>query len=83
MWGLIFALIIGGVAGYIAERIMKRDHSLVVNIALGVAGAFVFNLILWVLFGISGGNILWQLLAGIIGACALIWGWDRYQQRNS
>ena len=83
MWGWIIALIIGGVAGYIAERIMKVDHSLPVNIALGVAGAFLFNLIAWIVLGVTGGNIIWNLLAGIVGACALIWGWDRYQSRNN
>ena len=82
MLGFIIALIIGGVAGYIAERIMKVDHPIWLNVALGVAGAFLFNIVAWLLLGISGGNILWQLVAGIVGACALIWGYREYEKRR-
>ena len=82
MWGFIIALVIGGVAGYIAERIMNVDHPIWLNVVLGVAGAFIFNLIVWVFFGIAGGNILWQLIAGIVGACALIWGYREYEKRR-
>lgn len=82
MFGLIIALVIGGVAGYLAERIMKVDHPIWLNVVLGVGGAFIFNLILRIFLGISGGNILWQLLAGVVGACALIWGYNEYQKRK-
>ena len=82
MFGFIIAIVIGGVAGYIAERIMKADHGLVINIALGIAGAFLLNLVLAIFFGIGGGNILWQLLAGIIGACLLIWGYREFKARR-
>lgn len=82
MLGFIIAVIIGGVAGYIAERIMKVDHPIWLNVVLGMAGAFLFNILAWLLLGISGGNILWQLVAGIIGACALIWGYREYEKRR-
>ena len=71
------------VAGYIAERIMKVDHPIWLNVLLGIAGAFVFNLIAWLFLGIAGGNILWQLIAGIVGACALIWGYREYEKRRT
>ncbi len=82
MFGFIFAIIIGGVAGTIAARLMKADNSLILNIILGVVGAFLLNLLLGLIFGLWGGNILWQLLAGIIGASALIWGYREYQNRK-
>lgn len=82
MLGFILAIIIGGVAGLIAERIMNANHGLLVNIALGVSGAFLLNLVLSIFFGIGGGNILWQLLAGIVGACILIWGYREYKSRS-
>lgn len=82
MWGFILALIIGGVAGYIAEKLMKAEHSLVINVVLGVAGAFIVNLILSLFLGLSGGNIFFQLIAGIVGACALIWGYRQYKLRQ-
>jgi len=82
MLGLILALIIGGVAGYIAEQLMKANHGLVTNVILGVAGSLILNIIFGIFFGIEGGNILWQLLLGIIGASLLIWGYREYKRRN-
>lgn len=82
MLGFIIALIIGGIAGAIAARLMNADFGLVITVLLGIAGAFVFNLVFGLVFGIGGGNILWQLLAGILGACALIWGYREYKRRS-
>ncbi len=82
MWGFIFAIIIGGVAGTIAARFMKAENSIILNIVLGVIGAFLLNTILGLIFGLWGGNILWQLLVGIIGASLLIWGYREYQNRR-
>lgn len=82
MIGFILALIIGGVAGFIASRLMNADFGMVLTIVLGVVGAFVFNLVFGLVFGIGGGNLLWQLLAGVLGACALIWGYRQYKSRN-
>ncbi len=77
--GFIFAILIGGVAGFIADRIMDANNSWVLNVILGVVGAFLFNLVLGIIFGLWGGNILWQLIAGVVGASALIWGYRKYQ----
>lgn len=82
MFGFILALIVGGVAGFIASRLMDADYGLVMTIVLGIAGAFVFNLVFGLIFGIGGGNLLWQLLAGVVGASALIWGYREYKRRN-
>ena len=82
MWGFILAIIIGGVAGYIAERIMKADHPLWLNIVLGIVGAFVVNVILGLLGFWGGGNIVGQLIAGIVGACILIWAYRAYESRR-
>ncbi len=83
MWGLLIAIVVGGIAGYIAERIMKVDHPIWLNVVLGITGAFLFNIILWVL-GFGGAtNIVGQLIGGIIGACLLIWGYREYEKRRS
>jgi uncharacterized membrane protein YeaQ/YmgE (transglycosylase-associated protein family) len=82
MWGFIIAIIVGGVAGTLAARFMKADNSLILNIILGVIGAFLLNLVLGLVFGLWGGNFLWNLLAGVIGASGLIWGYREYQKRK-
>lgn len=53
--GLIITLILGGLAGWIASKIMNRDAELgvVLNIVVGIVGAFVANVFLSPLFGES------------------------------
>ncbi|MCD7060985.1 GlsB/YeaQ/YmgE family stress response membrane protein [Pelagibacterium xiamenense] len=71
--GWIGAIIIGGIAGWIAEQIMKSDHNLIVNILLGIAGAVVLNALLFFIVGGTLGGIIGQLIIAVIGACLLIW----------
>jgi len=73
--GWILAIIIGGIAGFIAEKMMNFNTGLVMNIVLGIVGAILANFLLG-LMGIDlSANIIVQLIAGIIGACILIWGY--------
>ena len=39
--GLIGALVIGILAGWIAEKVMSRNHGLLTNLIVGVVGSFV------------------------------------------
>jgi uncharacterized membrane protein YeaQ/YmgE (transglycosylase-associated protein family) len=48
--GWIAAIIIGGIAGWLAEHFMKSQMGLVMNIVLGIIGAAVAS---W-LFGLLG-----------------------------
>ena len=70
--GWIAAIIIGGVAGWLAQQFMKSDLGLLINIVLGVVGAAIASAILSA-FGIALGGWLGYLIAGFIGACLLIW----------
>ena len=70
--GWIAAIIIGGVAGWLAEQFMKSNMGLLMNIVLGIAGAAIASAILSAL-GIVLGGWLGYLIAGFIGACLLIW----------
>ena len=70
--GWIAAIVIGGVAGWLAEMFMKSNMGLFMNIILGIVGALVLNAVLAVL-GISlGAGWIAYLVAGFIGACLLI-----------
>jgi uncharacterized membrane protein YeaQ/YmgE (transglycosylase-associated protein family) len=71
--GWLLAIIIGAVAGWIAEKIMKGNHGLLTNIILGIVGALVFNALLGLVFGWQTAGILGSLIAGVVGACLLIW----------
>ena len=70
--GWIAAIIIGGIAGWLAEQFMKSDTGLVMNIVLGMVGAAVASAIFSFL-GINLGGWLGYLIAGFVGACLLIW----------
>ena len=69
--GWIAAIIIGGLAGWLAEQFMKSNMGMMMNIILGIVGAIVANAILAVL-GVSLGGWIGYLIAGFIGACILI-----------
>lgn len=71
--GWIMAIIIGALAGWIAEKVMKSEHGLLTNIILGIVGAVVGNFILMLIFGATMGGIIGQLIVAVIGACLLIW----------
>jgi len=70
--GWIAAIIIGGIAGWLAEQFMKSEMGLVMNIVLGIIGAAVASAILN-FFGINLGGWIGYLIAGFIGAVLLIW----------
>ena len=70
--GWIAAIIIGGIAGWLAEQFMKSDMGLMMNIVLGIVGAAVASAI-FSFFGIALGGWIGYLIAGFIGACLLIW----------
>jgi uncharacterized membrane protein YeaQ/YmgE (transglycosylase-associated protein family) len=70
--GWIAAIIIGGIAGWLAERFMKSNEGLLMNIVLGIVGAAIASAILS-FFGIVLGGWIGYLICGFIGACLLIW----------
>lgn len=70
--GWIGAIIVGGLAGWLAEMFMKSNMGILMNIILGIVGAAVANLVLGALGMPLGGGWVAYLIAGFIGACILI-----------
>ena len=54
--GWFAAIIVGGLAGWIAEKIMKSDMGLIMNIVLGIVGAIVANFLLVAIIGTTFGG---------------------------
>ena len=80
--GWIGAIIAGGLAGWLAEKIMKFDTGLVMNIVLGIAGALLVNVTLNFLnVPLFGPGFINYLIKGIIGACILIYGYRMIKAR--
>ena len=70
--GWIAAIIIGGIAGWLAERFMQSSMGLFMNILLGIIGAALASW-LFGLMGLTFGGWIGYLIAGFIGACILTW----------
>ena len=73
--GIIMSIILGGLAGWVAEMVTKSDHGLLTNIVLGIAGACVLNFLLGLVDISVAETWLAQLVVGIAGACLLIFGY--------
>ena len=69
--GWIAAIIIGGLAGWIASNIMKTNTGIFLNVVLGIVGAAIASF-LFGLLGIQFAGWIGYLVAGFIGACILI-----------
>ena len=72
-FGWLMFLFIGLLAGWIAEKIMHRDHGLLTNLIVGVVGAYL-GAFLASLLGIGvGTSFILALIVSIVGACLLLW----------
>ena len=75
--GWIIAIIVGGVAGWLASLVMARDASMGIflNIIVGIIGAVIGNLLAGPLFGIDTTIQTFNLpgfLVAIVGAIVLL-----------
>ncbi|MEZ5743126.1 MAG: GlsB/YeaQ/YmgE family stress response membrane protein [Sphingomonadaceae bacterium] len=77
MVGWIVALIVGGVAGWLASMVMNRDASMGIfwNIVVGCVGSIIGNLLLGPL--LTGGTTVKEfsimgLVVAVIGAVVLL-----------
>ena len=74
----IIWLVVGGVLGWLASMIMRDDAQMgiVLNVVVGIIGAFIGGLLLAPLFGtgtINQGNFsLPSLLVSLVGAVVLL-----------
>lgn len=75
--GLIIALIVGGIAGWLASMVMNRDASMGIfwNIVVGCIGSVIGNFVLGPLFGL-GGSVrefsVMGLVIAFVGAVILL-----------
>lgn len=75
--GWIIAIIVGGVAGWLASMVMNRDASMGIlwNIVVGIVGALIGNALSGPLLGIRGSIQEFSLtgfLIALVGAIVLL-----------
>lgn len=69
--GLIGAIVIGLLAGLIAERAMSRRHGLFTNLAVGLVGSLVGGFLAHVL-GFAWAGWISSLVVSTVGAILLL-----------
>jgi len=85
--GWIIALIVGGIAGWLASKVMNRDASMGIfwNIVVGCVGSLIGNDLSGPVFGIRGSVqefSLTGLIIAFIGAVVLLGVVNMVQRRN-
>lgn len=77
---VIFLLIFGAAAGFIATRLMRLDTDIPTTVAIGALGALIGGFVLRALIALSG----WAagFVGAVLGAMLLIWLWRTYGPRR-
>lgn len=73
---IVYLLIIGAAAGFLATRVLRFEADILTTIALGVGGTLVGWLIWRFLLMVTGW--LGGFVAALGGAFLLVWVWKRY-----
>jgi uncharacterized membrane protein YeaQ/YmgE (transglycosylase-associated protein family) len=73
VWAWIVWIIIGGIAGAIADRVVQGNQlGIIGNIIVGIVGGLLGGFILG-LFGIGVSGWFWTFLTALAGAIILLW----------
>jgi uncharacterized membrane protein YeaQ/YmgE (transglycosylase-associated protein family) len=79
--GFFGMLLIGFLAGYIAEKATNRNHGLLTNILVGIAGSFVGGTLAGLLdfnfYGFFG-----NLIVATVGAILILWVFGKARPAN-
>lgn len=70
--GIFLAIVIGAIAGWLAEKFTRSDHGLLTNIVMGVIGAVVGNFLLMRVLSIPVYGFWGNLISATLGAVLII-----------
>jgi uncharacterized membrane protein YeaQ/YmgE (transglycosylase-associated protein family) len=73
--GVIGYIIIGGLAGWIASKIMGTDaqQGILLNIVVGIVGALIGGFLLSFLFDTASGGWIFTFFTALLGSVILLW----------
>jgi len=80
--GFFTMLLIGAIAGWIAEKITSSNHGILTNIIVGIAGSFVGTRLAEVA-GVPVFGFIEHLIAAAVGAVILLWVWGALRNRGN
>ena len=75
--GILLTILLGGLAGWIASIVMRRDaeQGMIINIAVGIVGAFLANVLIAPLIGVPAvldQITIWGFVMAVVGAIVLL-----------
>ena len=72
--GVIGYIIIGGLAGWLASKIIKGGGSgILLDIVIGIVGALLGGFILSFFVNTAGGGLIFTFLTALLGSVILLW----------
>ncbi|MEM1054192.1 MAG: GlsB/YeaQ/YmgE family stress response membrane protein [Bacteroidota bacterium] len=72
--GWIFWIVVGLAAGFLAEKIMKTDMTLWMNLGVGLVGSILGGFVVTYLTPFrADGGLIWSILVATLGAVLLLW----------
>jgi uncharacterized membrane protein YeaQ/YmgE (transglycosylase-associated protein family) len=72
--GLIWWIVVGLIAGWLAGKVMKGGgFGVLMDILIGMVGAVLGGWIFGMLGIYSGGGLIGSVLVAFVGACILLW----------
>ena len=77
---VVFLIIIGAAAGFIATRLMRMETDVITTVAIGIFGALIGGIALRVLLTLT--SIAFGFVGAVLGAVLLIWAYRTYFQNR-
>ena len=77
---ILYIIIIGAAAGFLATRAMKMEADVLTTVGIGILGALIGGLVLRFVMAVFG--MFAGFLGAFLGAVFLIWAWRTYVGRR-
>jgi len=74
MGGLLWWIIVGLIAGFLAGKVMKGGgFGVLMDIVIGMVGSVIGGWVFGMVGLFSGGGLIGSVLVAFVGACILLW----------
>jgi uncharacterized membrane protein YeaQ/YmgE (transglycosylase-associated protein family) len=74
MGGLLWWIIVGLIAGFLAGKVMKGGgFGVLMDIVIGMVGSVIGGWLFGMLGIFSSGGLIGSILVAFVGACILLW----------
>ena len=74
MGGLLWWIIVGLIAGFLAGKVMKGGgFGVLMDIVIGMVGSVIGGWVFGMVGIFSGGGLIGSVLVAFVGACVLLW----------